>query len=127
MRYLRNHIISRIICFVFALHIFNVSVDTPDTEPDYVPEDLSVNDIESVVEFVLENVLHIDNAIAEHEEPDDQDGTTFGMKKIEFYFPRASFELVEQIAIHGQVKFSNYKDHFYPSPYAEIVPQPPEA
>jgi hypothetical protein len=29
MNFFRNHILSHFICFAFALHIFNMSVDTP--------------------------------------------------------------------------------------------------
>jgi len=104
-----------------------MSVDTPDLQPDSVCEDLSVNDIESIVEFVLENIMHIDNAIAEHDESDNQDGTTFDLKKIECRFQRTNFKLIEQTHTLVPVVFQNYEDSFYSSPFAEVIPQPPEA
>jgi hypothetical protein len=45
-------------------------VDTPDPQPENVPEDLTYNDMESVVEIVLEQVLDINNAIAEKDDTD---------------------------------------------------------
>jgi hypothetical protein len=58
-----------------ALHIFNCSIDVRDAKPDYIAEDLSYNEIESIVELVLENVLGLENAVAEHEEHDTDDGS----------------------------------------------------
>ncbi|MCU0426586.1 MAG: hypothetical protein MUF71_13265 [Candidatus Kapabacteria bacterium] len=53
------------------LHILNLSVDAADILPDAVPEDLSFNEIESIVEFVLEDVFHIQNALPEYDEQDE--------------------------------------------------------
>lgn len=127
MNFLRNHIISRIICFAFALHILNVSIDSPDAQPDSIAEDLSVNDIETMTEFVLETVLNIDNAIAEHDEPDESDGSSLGMKKMDFYFQRAALKAIAREHILPQPVFSDYKVSFYSSRYANVLIQPPEA
>jgi len=71
MKLYKRPILVRLFCVLMALHIFNISVDTPDAEPDFKPEDLSYNDMESVVEIILEKYLGYDDAIAEHDEPDD--------------------------------------------------------
>jgi hypothetical protein len=57
-----------IISAILTLQIFNISFDAADT--NFGQEDLSVNDIESCVEFILEVVLGKTNAI---EETDDLD------------------------------------------------------
>lgn len=70
MRRLRSHILVRSAWLLMALHIFNCSVDTPDAQPDGQAEDLSINDMESIVEVVCEQMLDMENAVPEHDEPD---------------------------------------------------------
>jgi hypothetical protein len=57
-----------------AFYFLNFSIDSKDANPDYVPEDLSFNDIESVTEFFAEVVLNHVNAFQEHDERDNDDG-----------------------------------------------------
>jgi len=45
-------------------------VDAPDANPDHIPEDLTYNDPESIVEIVVEGILGFENAIAEYDDPD---------------------------------------------------------
>ena len=60
----------RIFWLLLAVHFLNISVDSQDIRPDYTAEDLSINDQESVMEIVLEQVLEIENAVPEHDESD---------------------------------------------------------
>lgn len=71
MKNFRQHTVFRLLGLLLALHVLNFSVDSPDLYPDCFAEDLSLNDMESIVEIVLEKVLKIDNAVPEHDEPDD--------------------------------------------------------
>lgn len=71
----------RIICLLLALHLFNFSMDSRDRHPDFIPEDLSVNDIESITEFMTEVVLGADNAFAEHDEADNDAGGSLDLYK----------------------------------------------
>lgn len=110
-----------------ALHIFNISVDTPDAQPDYIPEDLTFNDMESVVEIVLEKVFNIDNAIAEHDEPDESDSENFEMsKEFKVYTHQATLKLLSPEVIYVNDNLS-YKASFYNSFVNEISPPPPKA
>jgi hypothetical protein len=111
-----------------ALHILNCSVDTPDAQPDYIPEDLSYNDMESVLEVLLENVFDIQDAIAEYDENDTDDGGTIKMKK--------HFNLFYPIKIKSNQIFdnrltvivsNNYFDKFSSLFHPEISPPPPKA
>ncbi|WP_420148462.1 hypothetical protein [Spirosoma sp.] len=60
-----------------GLHVINLSIDAPD---QYGPlqlisnqsENLAINDIESFTELFLEQGLGIENAIPEHDEPDEE-------------------------------------------------------
>ena len=66
--------LSRIICFLLAVHLFNFSIDPQDRQPDFTSEDLSINDIESITEFLAEVVFGLDNFFAEHDEADNNEG-----------------------------------------------------
>lgn len=66
---------------VLALHLFNLSIDAPDARPDSVPEDLAVNDIESIAEFLTEVVFGCENAFAEQDERDSEKGGSLDFRK----------------------------------------------
>jgi len=111
-----------------ALHIFNCSVDTPDAQPDNVPEDLTYNDMESVVEIVLEQVLGINDVIAEHDEPDDDNTGNFSIKKsIDFSYHQSKVKLLVAIAPTYLTKYSFYQEQYSEQFRPEIVPPPPKA
>ena len=56
-----------------GLYLLNISVDTADPHPDHIPEDLSFNDQESIVEIVAEKILGFENAIDEYDDHDTED------------------------------------------------------
>lgn len=62
-----------------ALHVLNFSVDPPDGYMRQTiwceqKEDLRVNEMESIGEWVLEHMLGLTNAIPEHDETSDGSG-----------------------------------------------------
>lgn len=56
-----------------GLYLLNISVDTADPNPEHIPEDLSINDQESIIEIVLEKVLGYEDAIKEYDDHDTED------------------------------------------------------
>ncbi|WP_051664203.1 hypothetical protein [Dyadobacter crusticola] len=70
MNYLRKCWWTKLLVGFLALHILNLSVDSPDGQPYFVAEDLSINDQESFVELVVEKILGFDDAFAEFDDPD---------------------------------------------------------
>ncbi|MCK8492743.1 MULTISPECIES: hypothetical protein [Spirosoma] len=77
----RHVILHRFLCLLMALHVINVSIDAPDpyAHPRYPGErreDLSINEIESFGELLLEECFGFENAIPEHEESDDDSEVT---------------------------------------------------
>jgi hypothetical protein len=70
MKVLRKHFFLRFFWFGVALHLLNCAIDAPDPSPDHLAENLNVNDLESLTEVLLEQVLGIDNALAEYDEHD---------------------------------------------------------
>ncbi len=83
---------QRLLCFVLALYFLNFSVDSSDANPDTIPEDLTVNDIESLAELVTEVVLDCTNAFAEHDERDSDDGGMLDFSK-EFFCTNSSISI----------------------------------
>jgi hypothetical protein len=129
MKIIREHIAFRLLWLVLALHIFNCSVDTPDLQPDSVPEDLSYNDMESVVEIVLEQVLDINNAIAEHDENDTDEGSGgLTIKKgVDFSYYESYFTVSFSNTVRTICKDFNYIDGFTSQFHPELTPPPPKA
>jgi hypothetical protein len=123
MALFRHYIIYRLFSVVMTLHILNLSVDAADVLPDSIPEDLSFNEIESVIEFVLEDVLHIENALPEHDEHDET--------------PEVTQTSVEFIAIPQEISLSHtaprYSNISFPAseilivqPTLDILSPPPK-
>ncbi len=56
-----------------GLYLLNISVDTADPNPEHIPEDLTFNDQESIVEIVVEKVLGFEDAIKEYDDHDTED------------------------------------------------------
>lgn len=56
-----------------GLYLLNISVDTADPNPEHIPEDLTINDQESIVEIIVEQVLGFEDAIKEYDDHDPED------------------------------------------------------
>ncbi len=68
----------RLLCLLMAFYVINVSIDAtdgyvmPNSHGEY-REDLSINEIESIGELLLEEILGITNAVPEHDESDEEE------------------------------------------------------
>lgn len=71
-----------------AFYLLNCSVDVDDENPGNLPENLSINDQESIIEIVLEIGLGIEDAIPENEDADGDQETSHKKKlksEIQFF------------------------------------------
>ncbi len=109
------------------MHMLNVCVDMPDAGPDDVPEDLTINDQESLVEMVLEQGLDIENAIAEHDEADDTNTQNFEMCKDVKFQPNQAALLNFNIPFKYIFLNTPHKIDYSYMYYKEINPPPPRA
>lgn len=73
IRQIRNSFTINILWGFMSLYLLNISVDAIDPEARYIPEDLSYNDQESIVEIIVEKVLGYDNAIKEFDDKDSDE------------------------------------------------------
>jgi hypothetical protein len=66
MNLFRHHIIHRLFGVFMALHILNLSVDTGSTSLGFSTGGAVSNEIHSVIEFVLEDIFLIHDAVPEY-------------------------------------------------------------
>ncbi|WPP52771.1 hypothetical protein [Catalinimonas niigatensis] len=70
---IRHSLFTKILWGVMGLYLLNISVDTEDPNPQHIPEDLSFNDQESIVEIIVEKLLGFENAIEEYDDLDTEE------------------------------------------------------
>ena len=99
----------------------------PDAQPDYVAEDLTINDQESFVELVLEKVLGIENAVAEHDETDETNSQNFEMSKDFKLYNQCAQNIVFQSHAIEITNIPSYKELIFTEYIGEIQPRPPRA
>ncbi|TRX60590.1 hypothetical protein FNH22_05940 [Fulvivirga sp. M361] len=128
LRQLRN---SSFISFFYgfmALYMLNICVDSPDALPNTVPEDLSYNDQESIIEIVLEKLLGCEDAIPELDDNDSNPHTTFKNHTAIDHFILPSFESIPKGNANAERSQGNSMYFLYtPSHYLEVYSPPPEA
>ncbi|WP_443939495.1 hypothetical protein [Pedobacter sp. MW01-1-1] len=80
---IRNSIFTKFLWGFIGLYLLNISVDTTDPNPEYIPEDLSINDQESVIEILVEKVFGFEDAIKEYDDHDTDEHTKKQTLKID--------------------------------------------
>jgi len=95
LRRIRNSLWSKFLWGLLGLYLLNISVDTADPHPEHIPEDLSINDQESIVEIVVEKVLGFEDAIEEYDDHDTEDHNKEKSLKIDllvYLFPATKID-----------------------------------
>ena len=125
MRYFQNHI-CRLIAFVIALQILNMSIDSPNAQmPANATDADDFNYIDTYVEYIAEVILKYDNAIPESK--DRQQKELQMQKQFEL-----AFQKIEPITISFfekiiKKRFINFSDKYAYQFIKEINPPPPKA
>jgi hypothetical protein len=120
--YLRKKFFVTIVWVTVTLQLFNISFDPAD--PFCGREDLSVNEIESCIEMVLEIVLGHEDAIEENDESDeapDKPGATVILFSL-FY----SSVSVENPTVHTKNYHPIFKSSHIESLSLPITAPPPK-
>lgn len=127
MKIIRQHFLARFLCGLVAAIILNLSVDAPDLHDNSVPEDLTYNDIESVVEWVAEEVCDIEDALPEHDDTDQNNPLKLN-KKFEFFYEIQLAVATPSLAKPFLESLRNFSDpNFHPQTAHDELIQPPEA
>ncbi|WP_421807341.1 hypothetical protein [Flagellimonas sp.] len=92
-----------------GLYLLNICVDTADPNPKHIPEDLSFNDQESIVEIIIEKVLGFEDAFAEYDDPDSEEHNKKKNVKIDLlvYSPQGNEGLKHSLNLKKKL----YLDH----------------
>jgi len=122
----RSYIVQRLFCLFQALAVLNFSIDPPDWEmegQEPKQEQLSVNEIDSYCELVLELGFDIEDAVPEQESPDHE--RTF-LKKYNFIFD-SPYTYLPRKPLLREVEPTFLIPSSYSAYLQEINPPPPKA
>lgn len=124
---IRDSIFSKCFWGFVALYLLNCSIDAPDFYPDKLPEDLSFNEQESILEVIIEKALGFEDAIDEYDDNDSKNEQVLKKNTLSNYFElvKHSRDKSEHIGTHQKNRFSRYQ---FPisSTLIEIQSPPPE-
>jgi len=110
-----------------ALFLLNTSIDMADELPSNITEDLSFNEQESIVEYVLEEMLGIEDAIPESEDNDPSQNTT--VKKatgFDQFLVSPVITHKEPYAVYSKAAYRPQEIFFVSGSYIKIITPPPE-
>ncbi len=95
---IRNSAYTRVFWGLMGVYLLNISVDTADPNPAYISEDLSINDQESIIEIIVEQVLGHEDVFEEFDDTDTEDHN----KKTNIKIDLTNHNLAEiQLNIHS--------------------------
>lgn len=122
---LRNSVFTKVLWGLMALYLINISVDTPDPYPEHIAEDLSINDQESIIELIVEQILGFENAIKEVDDHDSEEHNKTKITKIDLL---ACVSFVDISKKHHQYsfRFASDQNHWLISRHIEIEDPPPK-
>lgn len=122
---IRNSVFTKILWGLIGLHLLNISVDTEDPNPEHIPEDLSINDQESIIEIVVEKILGYEDAIEEYDDHDTEDHNKKTNVKIDLTTHFIVVNTVNPLIIEKvKHKFPNYKAYLTNGFYKLDIPPP---
>lgn len=115
----------RVVAMLLTLHFLNCSIDGRDRNPDFIPEDLQINDIETFAEFITEVVFKWHNAFEEHDEKDDESGTSIDYNQ--YYFSNQALVLDNTPPLPVLAVFISPAVQRTSSLARDVIAPPPEA
>lgn len=101
-----------------------MSIDPKDVQPAWMQEDLTLNEIESIIELVSEDILGFSDAIPEHEEAD---GDTNNHSFSHVYIRSSILEFTKKIHFNSNLYYRVVNVSIYSSTQRDIIPPPPKA
>lgn len=130
MKLFNRRVLSKLLLFFLTAVIFNLSVDVKDYSENYIPEDLSFNDQESIVELIVEKWLGFSNAFIEYDEPDQEDGGILDFHKITLAINSQNqtivFDKSPIISIKNSKRLNYLNSNSLKKPFLDILSPPPK-
>ena len=125
LRYFKNNI-SRLIAFVIAVQILNMSIDAPSAQMQVGKGKAdNFNYIDSYVEYITEVILKYENAIPESK--DRQQKELQQHKQFEVAFQKIPPITITFFEAIPEKIFSNFSNRYAYQFIKEINPPPPKA
>lgn len=128
IKQIRHSFLTRYFWSFMSLYLLNCFVDCPDAKPNYFPEDLTYNDLESIIEIVVEKALGFENAIPEY---DDNDTNQNSYLKSNFFIdlfilPVIALDIKKNyVCLKKEILV--FQNPILVTPYFKIHIPPPEA
>lgn len=123
MKLLRQSMFGKGLIFALALYLLNGSVDFQDQRIALHQEDLTINEIESFTELIIEEIVCIDNFFEEQSESETEP-TTKGTSMVKYLVPNPLILPIKP----GNIAMSFYSGEivFYYFTNSTILTPPPQ-
>ncbi|MGM0634847.1 MAG: hypothetical protein ACQESK_02185 [Bacteroidota bacterium] len=100
-------------------------MDSADIKPQHIPEDLSINDQESIIEIFVEKVLGYEDAIKEHDDHDPEDHNTTTNSKVDLISRSLfNFNFKNFVFEHKKQRFPDFSSYPTVGFYDRYTPPP---
>ena len=109
IKQIRNSVYTKILWGVMGLYLLNISADMADPHPAHIPENLSINDQESIIEVVVEQILGYEDVFQEYDDPDTEGNNKKTTAGIDIIVQLIADSVIEHSFIEaGKVYFPDY-------------------
>lgn len=108
LKVFRDKIFVQFLWGFMGLHLLNISIDAADQNPQHIPEDLSINDQESILEVVFEQLLEFENLFIEFDDNDNEDLNNIKIVKPDFSLFKATSNHLFKFLFVQQHVFPEY-------------------
>lgn len=126
LKKIRNNTFSRFLWGFMGIYLLNISVDTSDPTPNHVPENLSFNDQESILEILIEKVLGFEDAFKEYDDNDAEDYNSNTLLKVTFIAQKNNEKVLKNIFFQILKPSFSDKNSFINFGFHQIDTPPPK-
>jgi hypothetical protein len=123
---IQNSFFAKFLWGFMGLYLLNISVDTADPNPEFIPEDLSYNDQESIIEILIEKVFGFDDAIKEYDDRDNEDLIKKNNINIDLLLQLTASTQSTDIALECRKSHFSFKEAKLTHGFIEIEDPPPK-
>jgi hypothetical protein len=111
---------------LLALHLLNISVDPPDIRMLQVREEATINEMESIGEWVFETLLCHDNCVPETDEQENSEHLQSLSSLHIFILPAKSYPALHKFTHRDRTLLPNNPNLLTPQYSPGIFSPPPE-
>lgn len=109
-----------------GLYLLNISVDSSDQNLNSIPEDLSINDQESIIEIIIEKVLGFENAIEEYDDHDSENQIKKAKAQIDLIYQYFGQSAESELIVKGNGQSFSYLNSYPGEGFLYLLSPPPK-